>query len=95
MASPFRINIPSFAPIPEPTISAVGVAKPNAHGQAITNTATLMPIALLKSPEKYHQPENVKRANTKIIGTKIEVILSASFCIGTFELCALSTKSIM
>ena len=28
------------AAIPTPTIMAVGVAKPSAHGQAITNTVT-------------------------------------------------------
>ena len=31
-------NIPLDAPRPEPTIIAVGVAKPNAHGHEITNT---------------------------------------------------------
>ncbi|OQC35421.1 MAG: hypothetical protein BWX63_02383 [Bacteroidetes bacterium ADurb.Bin041] len=34
-----RIKIPFFAPIPLPTIKAVGVAKPNAQGQAITRVA--------------------------------------------------------
>ena len=32
------IKIPLLAPKPVPTIMAVGVAKPNAHGQAMTNT---------------------------------------------------------
>ena len=30
--------MPLLAPKPVPTIMAVGVANPNAHGQAITNT---------------------------------------------------------
>ena len=34
------INIPSSAPLPMPTIIAVGVARPKAHGQAITSTVT-------------------------------------------------------
>lgn len=34
------INIPFSAPLPKPAIIAVGVAKPRAHGQAITNTVT-------------------------------------------------------
>ena len=40
MASPERIRMPFWAPMPLPTISAVGVARPSAHGQAITITAT-------------------------------------------------------
>ena len=35
------IRMPSSAPLPIPTIIAVGVASPNAHGQAITNTVTI------------------------------------------------------
>ncbi len=34
------IRMPSWAPRPVPTISAVGVARPSAHGQAMINTAT-------------------------------------------------------
>jgi hypothetical protein len=34
--SPPLINTPKVAAIPVPTITAVGVAKPNAQGQAIT-----------------------------------------------------------
>ena len=34
------INIPISAPLPIPTIMAVGVASPKAHGQATTNTVT-------------------------------------------------------
>jgi hypothetical protein len=35
--SPPFIRIPYDAAIPVPTITAVGVARPRAHGQAITN----------------------------------------------------------
>ena len=35
--SPPLIRIPYDAAIPVPTITAVGVARPRAHGQAITN----------------------------------------------------------
>ena len=38
-ASPLRIKIPFSAPKPLPTIKAVGVPKPSAQGQAMTNTA--------------------------------------------------------
>ena len=37
--SPPLIKIPLTAPIPVPTITAVGVARPSAHGQAINRTA--------------------------------------------------------
>ena len=33
-------RIPSWAPRPVPTISAVGVASPSAHGQAMISTDT-------------------------------------------------------
>jgi hypothetical protein len=39
------INIPYDAAIPVPTITAVGVANPNAHGQAITNVEIPNPKA--------------------------------------------------
>jgi hypothetical protein len=65
-------------------MSAVGVANPSAQGQAMTKTATATPIDLLKSPPKYSQAIKVKTVTTKITGTKMFVILSASFCIGTF-----------
>ncbi len=38
-SGPFR-RMPSWAPRPVPTISAVGVARPRAHGQAMISTAT-------------------------------------------------------
>ena len=38
--SPPFINIPLLAPIPVPTITAVGVARPKAQGQAISRTAS-------------------------------------------------------
>ena len=48
IAAPLRIRIPFSAPLPLPTINAVGVANPNAHGQAITNTATAEKIAIVE-----------------------------------------------
>ena len=37
-ASPPRIRMPASAPLPVPTMIAVGVARPMAHGQAMTTT---------------------------------------------------------
>ncbi|CAB4902955.1 unannotated protein [freshwater metagenome] len=39
------ITIPNFAAFPDATNSAIGVANPNAHGQAITKTETAVAIA--------------------------------------------------
>ena len=39
-----RIIMPLFAAFPDATRSAIGVANPRAHGQAITNTATAVAI---------------------------------------------------
>ena len=36
--------MPLFAALPDATRSAIGVASPSAHGQAITNTATAVAI---------------------------------------------------
>jgi len=38
IASPFLIKIPLLAPIPLPTVKAIGTASPKEHGQAITRT---------------------------------------------------------
>jgi len=48
-ASAFFIRIPFSAPLPVPTIMAVGVANPNAHGQAMIKTATKLTNAKLKA----------------------------------------------
>src|SRR3989338_5628788 len=79
------IKIPSLAPLPTPTIIAVGVARPKAHGQAITRTptndtkqnesASENPKNL--DPIKSHAPKD-KKAIIKTIGTKTPEILSAS-----------------
>ncbi len=79
IASPFLINIPLLAPIPLPTIKAVGVARPKAQGHAITKTETATPIALLKSPKINHQFRKVRIERAIIDGTNILVILSANF----------------
>ena len=40
----WRMTIPRSAPRPEATRSATGVAKPSAHGQAITSTVIAVEI---------------------------------------------------
>ena len=50
IASPERIRMPFSAPLPLPTINAVGVAKPRAQGQAMTSTDTIDTIANVSTP---------------------------------------------
>ena len=54
-----RIRIPSCAPRPVPTISAVGVARPSAHGHAMISTATAAVNAAETSPVTRSQPASV------------------------------------
>ncbi len=79
--------MPFEAPFPIPTISAVGVASPKAHGQAIISTAIKLSSALLitDSSPKTNQPINVNNAVKIIAGTKTAATLSASCCIWAFE----------
>ena len=41
-ASAFLMSTPSWAPRPTPTMMDIGVASPNAHGQAMMSTATAL-----------------------------------------------------
>ena len=56
------IRMPSWAPRPVPTISAVGVASPSAHGQAMISTATAAVKAAAASPVSASQPASVASA---------------------------------
>ena len=62
--------MPRCAPIPDPTIKAIGTASPREQGHAIIRTATPTPIALLMSPSKITHPKKDKNAITRIVGTK-------------------------
>ena len=53
------IRMPSCAPRPVPTMSAVGVASPSAHGQAMISTATAAANARAASPPSASQPASV------------------------------------
>ncbi len=71
------IRIPDSAPFPTPTISAAGVATPNAHGQAIIITATKASKPVTKSPiTKYHN-KNVATAAKTTEGTNFAAMESA------------------
>ncbi len=68
------IRIPSWAPRPVPTSSAVGVASPRAHGQAMISTATAAANANEAPLPAPSQNTSVATARTITIGTKMPEI---------------------
>ena len=90
--SPPLTSTPNSAPLPVPTIIAVGVAKPNAQGQAITIIDIKIIRAnvkgevgrLIYSP-KIHQQKKEKVATPITNGTKILETLSTRRCMGAFD----------
>ena len=86
------IRMPSCDARPVPVSSAVGVASPSAHGQAMTSTVTAAVNAAWRSPVKTIQRTKVMTAMTSTIGTKTELIRSASRAIGALPACAWLTS---
>ncbi len=94
-ASPDLNRIPSSAPLPVPTMIAVGTASPSAQGQAMTRTLIKMVSENSSDcPETNHAIDE-RRAITKIAGTKYPEMTSANFAMGAFEPCASSTSLII
>ncbi len=62
--------MPFSAPIPVPTITAVGVANPNAQGQAIIKTAIKMVRAKRKPLPAISQTPKASIPITTTAGTK-------------------------
>ena len=85
------------AALPMPTMRAVGVAKPMAHGQAMTSTETAARMACgsLSMPPNANQMIHVSNAMAITVGTKMRAILSTVRCTGAFEPCACCTILIM
>ncbi len=86
------MRMPSWAPRPVPTSSAVGVASPSAHGQAMIRTATAAVNAATVSPVAPSQPPKVATAISRTTGTKTPEIRSARRCTRALPLCASSTS---
>ena len=89
-ASPPRTRIPASAPLPVPTMIAVGVASPIAHGQAMITTpmnAVSARVTRGSGPNRNHATK-VSAATTMTAGTKISEMRSAMRWIGAFEPCA-------
>mmetsp|Transcript_25961 Transcript_25961/g.55571 ORF Transcript_25961/g.55571 Transcript_25961/m.55571 type:complete len:319 (+) Transcript_25961:736-1692(+) len=102
--SPPFMRIPWLAPTPVPTMTAVGVARPRAHGQLMTRDAMpnirekaigfsspYQPLGTKPVLQHIHHTKNVKNEKRTTTGTKIEAIESASFCMGTCFDCASCT----
>ena len=92
-ASPFRKRMPRCAPIPVPIITAVGVASPKAHGQAVTRIATKRSIAGVNpAPMRNHHTRNVTTAIPVTIGTNTFVTASAARWMGGLLCCVVWTN---
>mmetsp|Transcript_21180 Transcript_21180/g.58782 ORF Transcript_21180/g.58782 Transcript_21180/m.58782 type:complete len:202 (+) Transcript_21180:1999-2604(+) len=105
-ASPPLISTPREAPTPVATMTAVGVAKPKAHGHAMTSTAMPNKRAKRKQPwpsgtqlsgmlpdiPAENQAMKVMSAKETTTGTKTEDIRSAYAWMGAFFSCAVSTR---
>ncbi len=86
------MRMPSWAPRPVPTISAVGVARPRAHGQAMIRTATAAVKAAVGLSVISSQVTQVPSARASTTGTKTPEIRSASRCTSALPFCASSTS---
>ncbi|MNP81564.1 hypothetical protein D3C76_1799600 [compost metagenome] len=71
--------MPYSAARPDPAMTEVGVAKPKAHGQAMTSTAIAFSRDPAKSPglANRYQIKNVSAAMPTTIGTKMPEMTSA------------------
>ena len=76
-AAAFLTSTPACAPRPVPTMMAVGVASPNAHGQAMTSTATAWINAVTNSAVNHQVIPNVTILMATTTGTKIPDMVSA------------------
>ena len=86
------IRMPSCAPRPVPTSSAIGVARPRAQGQATISTATAAVKAADTEPPATAQNPNVANAIRITIGTKTPEIRSARRWARALPVCASSTS---
>lgn len=94
-ASADLTRMPLVAPRPVPTMMAVGVARPSAHGHEMTSTLMACDSATSSvAPPSIHTA-NVTTAMTITTGTNTPDILSAIFSMGAFVEVASSTSRMM
>ena len=75
-----------------PTIRAVGVARPSAHGQAMITTATAAVNAAAALPPRSSQPASVSSESPSTTGTNTPETRSASRCTCALPACAWATS---
>src|SRR3989344_945965 len=86
------IRILCFAPRPVPTATAVGVANPNASGQAMTTVDTAkVNAARSPAPATKYQPKNAANPEPIARTTRYAAALSAIRWPGALEFWAVST----
>jgi hypothetical protein len=85
--------MPSCAPRPVPTIRAVGVARPSAHGHAMISTETAAVNASDADPPARSHPASVASESAITIGTKTAETRSARRCTGALPDWAWSTSA--
>ena len=88
-------STPKRAARPVPTITAVGVASPSAHGHEMTSTHTACESAAPTSPATTIHTMKSSTASPMTTGTNTPDILSASFSTGAFVEVASSTSAMM
>ena len=91
------IRMPLSAPLPMPTIMAVGVASPSAHGQAMMTTVTNANSPWVNPPVPSSNIHTMKASTAMpiMVGTNIPAILSTSCCTGALLPCASCTMCII
>jgi len=87
-----RMRMPSCAPRPVPTSSAVGVASPSAQGHAMISVVTAAVNATSGEAPPSSHTVNATMARAMTMGTKIAETRSARRCTCAFPVCASSTS---
>ena len=87
--------MPFLAPSPVPVMTAVGVARPSAHGQAITSTEVKIRSAKERLSPAISQTAAAISATDITTGTNTPDTRSASREMGAFFACASSTSRTM
>ena len=94
-ASAERNKTPFLAALPTPTVIAVGVARPSAQGQEITNTEIAERSACSTFCVAMSQTASVSAEIAITTGTKIALTLSATRAMGALEDAASSSRRMM
>ena len=97
---PSLMSTPSWAPFPIPTVSAVGVARPSAQGQATQMTAMAGMSACTRRPSepagtRKNHAQNTTSAISRMAGTNTAAMRSAMRWMGAFVPWASSTARTM